>query len=142
MTQITVSPPRRARRGWPVLVMMNGDAAQHQVPAVEALGRTGHGEEVSLSAGLLGQPGLCRVLLLESSQQIKHHNTHPSPNGPTHTEPRHRSPRRWAEARLSLKRVLGPRSSSVPHPPLATRLSTGLFPLTMRGDSEQWSSSV
>ena len=32
--------------------------------------------------------------------------------------------------------------SSVLHPPLAIALSTGLFPLTMRGDSEQWNSSV
>lgn len=77
--------PPPARCGWLVLVMMNGDAAQHQVPAVKALRRTRQREEVSLSAGLLGQPGLCWVLLLESSQQIKHHNTHPSPNTATHT---------------------------------------------------------
>lgn len=62
-----------------------GDAAQHQVPAGGALGRMRRREEVSLSAGLLGQPGLCWVPLLESSQQIKHHNTHPSPKqGHTH----------------------------------------------------------
>lgn len=40
---------------------------------------TRHREEVSLSAGLLGQPGVCCVLLVESSQQIKYHNA-PSPN--------------------------------------------------------------
>lgn len=60
VTQITEYPPHTsARCGWLVLVMMNGDAAQHQVPAVRALGRTRQREEVSLSAGLLGQPGLC-----------------------------------------------------------------------------------
>lgn len=64
-----------------------GDAAQHPALAVRALCRTRQREEVSLSAGLLSQPGLCWVLLLESSQQIKHHNTHPSPqHGHTHSQ--------------------------------------------------------
>lgn len=60
VTELTESPPPNpARCGWLALVMMNGDAAQHQVPAVKALRRTRQREEVSLSAGLLGQPGLC-----------------------------------------------------------------------------------
>lgn len=60
MTQITEFPtPPVALCGWLVLVMMNRDAAQHQVPAVKALRGTRQREEVSLSAGLLGQPGLC-----------------------------------------------------------------------------------
>lgn len=58
-TDNRVPPHTSARCGWLVLVMMNVDAAQHQVPAVRALGRTRQREEVSLSAGLLGQPGLC-----------------------------------------------------------------------------------
>ncbi|KAJ7988650.1 hypothetical protein DPEC_G00311410 [Dallia pectoralis] len=52
--------------------MITGVFAQHWGFVGTVHRRTRHREEVSLSAGLLGQPGVCCVLLLESSQKIKH----------------------------------------------------------------------
>ena len=48
----------------------------------------------------------------------------------------------WETSRLTVGGGAACSLLSVLHPPLSADLSTGLFPLTMRGDSEQWNSSV
>lgn len=75
------SPPT-AHCGSLVVVVMNGGLV-----SAPGLAAGQDREEVSLTVGPLGQPGLCWVLLIEASQQIKHHNTRPSPNTTTRTEP-------------------------------------------------------
>lgn len=75
------SPPT-SHCGSLVVVVMNGGLV-----SAAGLAAGQDREEVSLTVGPLGQPGLCWVLLIEASQQIKHHNTRPSPNTTTRTEP-------------------------------------------------------
>lgn len=88
LTEITKSPSSPPR--CPLWVVGCGDderwARLHAGPPLSGLAAGQDGEEVSLTAGPLGQPGLCWVLLIEASQQIKHRNTHPTPPWtPPHT---------------------------------------------------------